>query len=113
MAQETGPDYLAEISNRSVFEIVPFDAISAVEAAALQRNAIAVGNKKANLKASRQCVKVDRQIVAIAKTRQVDAIYTSDTDVQQIAGDAKVVAVMLWEMPLPPATEPELPLEME
>lgn len=67
MAETSGPDYLTEISNRSVFEIVPFDTVSAVEAAVLQRKAIAAGNKKANLKGSRQCVKADRQIVAIAQ----------------------------------------------
>jgi len=113
MADAEGPDYLTEISNRSVFEIAPFDAISAVEAAVLQRKATKVGNKKADLKGSRQCLKADRQIVGIAKTRQVDAIYTSDADVQKIAIDAKVPVVMLWELPLPPEDEPRLQFEGE
>ena len=46
IADESGPDYLAEIDKKSTFSIEPFDARAAVEAAASTRKALAKGNKK-------------------------------------------------------------------
>jgi predicted nucleic acid-binding protein len=108
-ADESGPDYLAELSNRVAFEIVPFDTMSAVEAGASQRNALKTGNKKADLSASRQCVKADMQIVAVAKTQGVDSIVAGDADIAKIGATMGVKVQLIWDLPVPPAEEPELP----
>ena len=73
-AGESGPTFATQIEKRAVFEIVPFDALAAVEAGIDQRNAQETGHKKQKFDGTRQCVKADRQIVAIGKTRKVDAV---------------------------------------
>ena len=75
-----GPDYLAVIDQSAHFEIAPFDQRAAVEAAAVQKkaNASAKG-KKSGLTGKWQTIKVDRQIVAIAKVRNAERIYTRTT----------------------------------
>lgn len=106
IADESGPDYLNVIAEQNFFEIAVFDALSAVEAGAAQRKALLAGNQKLDLAGSRQCVKADRQIVAVAKTRKVDAVYTADSDIQKIGKDAGVRVIMLWEIALPPSKTP-------
>jgi predicted nucleic acid-binding protein len=100
-AGDSGPSFAAEVNKRFSFEIVAFDAISAVEAAVDQRNALKAGNKKIQFDGSRQCVKADRQIMAIGKTRNVDAVYTADTDFVKIGGTMNVNVITLWDLPLP------------
>lgn len=112
IADEAGPDYVAEIDGRSGFEIVSFDGKAAIEAAASQRRALLAGNKKLDLKGSRQCVKVDRQIVAVAKTQKAERIYTSDADIQKLAGEVPgLTPIMLWDLPEPPIEETPLPFD--
>lgn len=112
IADESGPDYVAEIDRRAGFEIVPFDGKSAVEAAASQRRALLAGNKKMDLKGSRQCIKADRQIVAIAKTQKAERIYSSDEDIRKLAAEVSgLTAIMLWELPEPPAESAPLPFD--
>src|SRR5262245_61917353 len=67
-----------ELQNYAVFSIEPFDTLAALEVAAMSREALAGGNKKANLKAPWQKVKYDRQIVAIAKVHGATEIYSDD-----------------------------------
>ena len=110
IADESGPDYVAEIDGRSAFEIVPFDGKAAIEAAASQRRALIAGNRKLKLKGTRQCVKADRQIVSIAKTQKAERIYTSDEDIKKLAGEVPgLTAIMLWDLPEPPITDTPLP----
>ena len=104
-AGDEGPIFQAKLRERASVEIVPFDAISAVEAAIDQRKALEVGNKKLALAGSRQCVKADRQIVAIGKTRNVDAIYTADADIVKIGASMGVNVVPLWDLPIPKEDE--------
>ena len=47
-------------------------------------------------------VKVDQQIIAIAKVSGAERIYTADPGVVNLAKKVGLVAVMLWELPLPP-----------
>jgi hypothetical protein len=68
VADAAGPDYVTELDSQAVFSIEPFEARAAIEAAAMTRAAIAKGDKKSGATGPWQCVKTDRQIVAIAKT---------------------------------------------
>ena len=105
-------DYLGVINESAHFEIAPFDQRAAVEAAAVQKkaNASAKG-KKAGLAGTWQTIKVDRQIVAIAKVRNAERIYTTDTDVASLAKESGIIAIGLADLPLPPAEESKLPFE--
>jgi predicted nucleic acid-binding protein len=107
-ADSAAQEYLEVTKKKSSIEIVPFDAIAAVEAAIDQRNALKAGNSKIKFDGSRQCVKADRQIMAVAKTKSVDMVFTSDRDLVLIGASMGVPVTALWDMPLPPSDTPLL-----
>ena len=90
---------LEVIDKQAVFQIEPFRAADAVEAAASTREALDRGDKKSGSDAPWQCVKTDRQIVAVAKRCGVETIYSNDAGMRRFAGDIPVVSV--WELPVP------------
>jgi hypothetical protein len=103
--------YLPDLENSDVFEIVPFDTPAAIENAAQTRKAIAEGDMKSGALGPRQKVKVDRQIVAIAKFHQVDCIYSDDADVVKLGQAAKVPVLGIESLSVPPEEPGRLPLE--
>ena len=110
VAGDRGPDYIRVIDRQAVFRIEPFDTAAAIEAAASTRMARSRGDKKSGATGPWQCVKVDRQIVAVAKLRGVTEIYSNDSDMRKMASGLKVVSV--WELPVP-QDEPTLPFDDE
>ena len=58
--------------------------------------------KKKSLDNSRQVVKVDRQIVSIAKVARASAVYTTDRDVVRLSDDAELRCVHISQLELPP-----------
>lgn len=85
------PAYLDEINASQHFEVVPFDQRAAVEAAVSLRADIAEGRgKTAGSTSNWQKVKIDRQVVAIAKVREARAIYTTDRDIRNLAALASI-----------------------
>lgn len=101
LAAEAGPDYLAEISTSSVFEVADFDTRAAVELAASIRQAKAQGSKKRGSTASWSKIKFDEQIVAIAKVRGADVLYSDDEDLKKCAQRVGIKAVGVSELPKP------------
>ncbi len=108
LAGTDAPLYLAELTNNAVFVVEPFDLRAAVEAAESQTRALAAGDKKAGATGSWQKVKVDRQIVAIAKVHGVDELYTEDEDVRRLAEFDGIPVKSVRDLPLPPADQPDL-----
>ena len=103
------PEYLVTIRQSGHFEIAPFDERAAIEAAvALKRAVKSPQGKKLGLAGSWQKIKIDRQIVAIAKVEGAEAIYTSDPDVAALAIDSGLQAIHPSELPLPPSDTPLL-----
>lgn len=90
------------LKNRRV-EVASFDHVAATECALMDRAASATGNKRAPLSrdAIWQKVKVDRQIVAIAKVHGVDLIVSSDGDISKIAHGVGIRSATVKELPLP------------
>lgn len=107
-AAATG-DYLAELTNSSVFAVEPFDLKGAIEAAASQRRALEAGNKRSGAGGPWQKVKVDRQIVAIAKVHDVDQLYSDDDDGRRLAEADGVPVKGVADLPLPPV-DPQPPI---
>lgn len=106
------PDYLVEINQSIWFEVAPFDQRAAIEAAVVLRRAIKAGQgKKLGLTGKWQKIKVDRQIVAIAKVHGVTAIYTTDPDVITLARDSGLRGIHVADLPLPPKEQVQLTLE--
>jgi predicted nucleic acid-binding protein len=96
----------------SVFEILPFDELSAIEVAILTRNALDSGDKKSGSLEPWSKVKYDRQIIAIARVRQATAIYTDDHGLRNLAAQLNIPAIGIGGIELPPDTaQGTLPLE--
>jgi predicted nucleic acid-binding protein len=103
------PDYLTVIHASAYFEIAPFDERAALEAAIVLKKALKAGlGKKLGLEGNWQKIKVDRQIVAIAKVGGAQTIYTTDPHVIALAADSGIHAVHAADLPLPPSTTPLL-----
>lgn len=101
--------YLSELTDSAVFVVEPFDLKAAIEAAASQRKAMEAGNKRSGAVGPWQKVKVDRQIVAIAKVHDVDELYTDDDDVRRLAETDGIRVKGVADLPLPPV-DPQPPL---
>ena len=82
---------------------------AAIEAAESQRRALDTGDKKSGATGTWQKVKVDRQIVAIAKVHGVDELYSDDDDVRRLAESDSVPVKGVADLPLPPV-DPQAPL---
>ena len=68
----------------------------------MTRDAIRAGDKKDGSASSWQKVKIDRQIIAIARVRSVERIYSDDKGVAAFAAKIGLTVVPTWSMPLPP-----------
>ncbi len=102
-------EYLDEINTSKSFSVGSFDQRAAIEAAVALRRARAGGlGKKLGLTGSWQRIKVDRQIVAIAKVEGVQIVYTTDKDIQALAVDSGLEVVHVASLPLPPSKTPLL-----
>lgn len=109
-----GPEIVETLNRSSMFRIVPFDALAAIEAAVMTRAAIDAGDKRGGSDATWAKIKFDRQIVAIAKVARAAAIYSDDNDVRMIAEAENIPVIGLAELPLPPQTpQLEMPLAPE
>lgn len=93
---------IAALKKRSAIRILPFDEVAAFETALIHRGAVASGKKKGTAKAPWQQVKVDRQILAIARQHRVTAIYTDDDDMIAEAARLGITTIRPDEIPLKP-----------
>ena len=101
--------YVSTIQQQAAIRIEPFDTVAAVEAAAATHAAIERGDKKSGATGKWQCVKTDRQIVAVGKQHGATQIYSNDRDMRQIAGASGLDVVAVWDLPLPPPADQVLP----
>ena len=102
-AGAAGPEYLRHFERLAVFRIAPFDIRCAVELAAMTHAALTTVDKSsASSEQPRQKVKIDRQIVAIAKVNGQNTIYSTDAGLIGIAKLVGIRVVSLGEVPLPP-----------
>ena len=98
-----GEQILSQLSKSRSVEIASFDHVAATECAMMEREAIVTGNKRAPLARNTiwQKVKVDRQIVAIAKVKSVDLIVSSDGDIPTLAKALGLNCMRVEDLALP------------
>jgi hypothetical protein len=102
-------EYLTVIQRSPHFDVSPFDERAAIESAIALRKDLDEGRGKTlGLGSPWQKIKVDRQIVAIAKTLPADTIYTTDSDIIALAERVGLNAVHVADLPLPPSKTPLL-----
>jgi len=111
LAGSEGSDYLTRIEESFAFRVAGFDAQAAVEAAANLLSAIGAGDKKGGATGAWQKIKVDRQIIAIAKVTGCVAIHSNDKDIRKLAKEVGIPVVHVSELPLPPPESGLLPFE--
>lgn len=116
---QNSPKYLDTIERSRFFKVAPFDQRAAVECSV--RIADALKRRKEDAaQESRDKVKFDQQILAVAVVNRATAIYTNDTGLANQAREAGMEAFGIGELPAPPADaqlnlelEPEEPIEPE
>lgn len=95
--------YLALLRHSANFRIAAFDERAAVELAHLNRQAYAGGDKRAGAVGPWQKVKIDRQIIAIAKVQGATTLFTNDDQLAVQARLAEIESISLAEVPVPEA----------
>ncbi|WP_118183264.1 PIN domain-containing protein [Paraburkholderia phosphatilytica] len=90
------------LKKRSAIRILPFDEVAATELAAIDQTTRAKGGKKGASKANWQKIKVDRQILAIARVHSVAAIYSEDDNLIAEANRLGMIVVRTSEIQLKP-----------
>lgn len=83
---------------KSAFEVAPFDAKAAMECSILLEEAWSATEKRGITKTK---FKFDWQIVAIAASRRVAAIYSDDSDVANAAARVRISAIRIDDLALP------------
>lgn len=110
LAADRWSDYLTIIKRKSVFEIAGFDDPEAVELVEHWRKHGDGKRLKANHPATWAKLKYDRQIVAIAATRRVERIYSTDSDLYSFARELNKECFGLRDLPTPPPAQDALAL---
>ncbi|MEI7669324.1 MAG: PIN domain-containing protein [Pseudomonadota bacterium] len=93
---------VSTIQKNSVFRIIPFDTLAAIEVAEIASNAIkTTGNKRGNETGEWAKIKYDRQIIGIAKVNRATAIYTDDDNLINCANSNNIKTIRLKDISLP------------
>lgn len=111
LAADRWADYLTIIRRKAVFEIAGYDDPEAVE---LVEHWLKFGDGKKLKPGTPETwakLKYDRQIAAIAVTRRVKRIYSTDADLKKYAERLDIEYFNLPDLPLPPTTQSVLPFE--
>lgn len=92
---------VSAIERSSAFKIAPFDAKAAIDLAEANKEALNSGNKRGDLDGEYQKIKLDRQIVVIAKSAGCKVFYTDDKNQTKFAKQQGLKVVHSWELDLP------------
>lgn len=93
-------DYLRVINRKAVFQVLPFDEISAIELAFLNRDVFASSDQKTGAEPW-QKMKVDRQIIAVTKVAKCGAILTGDRGLASRAKLCNIEPLSIADLPVP------------
>ena len=104
-ADEGGPGVLEAISGMARVKVRPFGERAAVETAMMTREAIAAGDKRGGSQAPWQKVKVDRQVVAVARAEGATRIYADDHNLGEFARRLGMEVFSTWDLPVPEGVE--------
>lgn len=92
------------ITSQSTFQVVPFDAIAALECGFMIRDVFATESKQ-----DRHKIKFDLQILAIAKVGRATRLVTNDNQLRKRAVALGIAAEAILDLPVPDG-ERQMPL---
>jgi predicted nucleic acid-binding protein len=102
-------EYYKKLSSSRAFKIEPFNSRAAIECALLLAEA---WSPKEQRKVAKVKFKFDWQIVAIAASCNVSAIYSDDPDIERYAKRVNIQVTKTDDLPLPDsARQYDLPLD--
>ncbi|SDD52657.1 hypothetical protein SAMN05444678_11522 [Sphingomonas sp. YR710] len=102
-AEVGAPGVLEQLNGLARVRLRSFDVRAAIETAMMTREAIQAGDKRGGSTDPWQKVKIDRQIIAIARTNNATRIYADDLGLISFARRLGMDAVSTWDLALPPA----------
>lgn len=100
----TSADYIRVINRKAVFEVRSFDEVAAVELAFLNRDVFDTLDQKNGLEPW-QKMKVDRQIIAIAKVADCEHILTEDDGLGNRARLCDIAPLKLIDLEIPDSSK--------
>lgn len=110
-ADKAGLAVLDALQKRSSVVVATFDLAAAYETALIDAAAIGRDDKRDGSEQAWQKIKVDRQIVAIAKSQGAKLIVSDDEGVRDTAARVGISAVNIDALPLPDhARQTKLPI---
>jgi predicted nucleic acid-binding protein len=111
-ADTAGIEVLETLQKRSAVYVASFDLAAAYENSLIDAAAIGRGNKRDGSSEPWQKIKIDRQMVAIAKTHGAKLIISDDEGVRATASRVGIRAIKIDELPLPDhARQAKLPIK--
>lgn len=100
--EEAGVAYVQRLQKMAAFEIVDFDVLAAVELSQMMKTALRTGDKKlGEAETPWQRIKIDRQIIAIARVKGAKVIFTDDGPLGRFAQRMDMVVLRLHTLPMP------------
>jgi hypothetical protein len=105
IAQSSVSDLVDQINKFSVFEVVPFDQVAAIELAVLARTELGKKDKGQRNSTTYAKLKYDRQIYSIAKVRGASEILSDDGHLNALGKKFGLKVTGLAGLPLPPQNE--------
>lgn len=98
---ESTSDMLTAFERKQAVRVLPFDKRAAHECALLDRAALATGSKRHGAKDAWQKVKIDRQIVAIARVHNAQILLSDDGDLASSALRVGLAVQSIGDLPIP------------
>ena len=98
-ADAATPQYLDILHKAIRFKIAPFDEIAAVKSAESLAADIKTIGKRGGAAGDWGVIKVDRQIIAIAMTEQVNTVYSNDPNVKTLGERVGLVVINFDQLP--------------
>lgn len=100
-ADQAGLESLEQLERKRHVRLAPFDRAAAFECAQMNAAALGRGSKRDGSSDHWQKVKIDRQIVAIAKATGAQLIVSSDQDLRSNAARIGMRCCTIQDLPLP------------
>lgn len=98
---EAAAAWINTLDRKRSILVAPFDRRCAFECSLLDKAALGKGDKRGGRKEAWQRIKIDRQVVAVARVNQATMIVTNDAGLRATATAAGLTASRIDELPLP------------
>jgi hypothetical protein len=98
---EAAAEWIEELDRKRSIFVAPLDRRAAFECSLLDKAALNQGDKRGGRKEAWQRIKIDRQIVAIARVAQASIIVSDDAGLRSTASAAGLLARQIGDLELP------------